>query len=137
MEEQAKTGTGYLVVQVTTANSAIPLPGASVTVTNNSEESADVLYELTTGAGGRTERIALPTVPRAESEAPGNAHPFTSYNIEVRAPGYDTAIYHNVGIFDGITTFQQANLAPVPANGFSDSFTPNRPQLYENPKNNL
>lgn len=136
MEEQAKTGTGYLVVQVTTANSAIPLSGASVTVTNN-EETADVLYELTTGAGGRTERIALPTVPRAESETPGNAHPYISYNIEVRAPGYETAIYHNVGIFDGITAFQPANLTPIPENGFPDSFTQNRPQLFENPENNL
>lgn len=137
MEEQAKTGTGYLVVQVTTANSAIPLSGASVTVTNNSEKSADVLYELTTGAGGRTERIALPTVPRAESETPGNAHPYISYNIEVRAPGYETAIYHNVGIFDGITAFQQANLTPTPENGFPDSFTMNGPQLFENPENSL
>ena len=126
---QRPAGMGYLVVQVTTASSAIPLAGARVSISET--ERANVLYELTSGRDGRTERISLPTVPRGASQRPEDGRPFTTYIITVTADGYGTAIYQNVPIFDGITAIQQANLVPVPENGYPDGFTADSPRLFD------
>ena len=126
----ADTGTGFLIVQVTTANTAIPLGGASVTVTRDEPESAEILYVLKTGEDGRTVRMSLDAPPRASSLSPGNARPFATYNIQVSIEGYERAEYNHVPVFDGITAIQQANLAPLPEAGYTDDFTLNPPRIY-------
>ena len=125
------SGTGFLVVQVTTANTAIPLANAAVTVRRSDDEGGAVLFELRSGNDGRTERIALPAPPRADSQRPSVARPYAMYNIEVRLPTYENAFYQNVPIFDGITAIQQANLVPVPENGYPGAFTLNNGQHFE------
>ncbi len=137
MEQQTQKGTGYLVVQVTTANSAVPLTSANVVISADQPGDGDVIYELRTGAGGRTERVSLETMPRADSESPSDTKPYLTYHIEVSALGYEKAIFQNVPIFDGITAFQQANLIPIPENGFPDPFTQNSPNIYQNEENQL
>ena len=118
-------GVGFLVVQVTTANGAIPLQGAAVTV-GQASGVPNVLYELRSGADGRTERVALAAPPRAESQSFDNPRPpYAAYNIEVVLPQYESAIFENVPIFDGITAIQQANLVPLPEAGYGGSFTLN------------
>ena len=125
------TGTGYLVVQVTTASSAIPLAGAQVTVSGTENGRADVLFELKTGSDGKTPRVALPAPARADSQRPSSIPPFATYNISVVLPGYEQAIYNEVPIFDGITAMQQADLIPVPKNQYPDGFTVSGPNLFE------
>ena len=51
--------------------------------------------------------------------------PYQSYNIEVVLPQYESAVYDNVPIFDGITAIQQANLVPLPEAGYGGNFTLN------------
>ncbi len=125
---QNQAGTGFLVVQVTTANTAIPLAGAAVTVRN---EEGRVLYELRTGRDGRTERVSLPTPPRAASMAPSEVRPYAVYGIAVVQSGYENASFENVPVFDGITAVQQANLVPIPENGYPDGSTLNNGQITE------
>ena len=124
-------GKGFLVVQVTTANTAIPLSGATVIISRDEPESADVLYQLRSGGDGRTERVELSAPPRIDSQRPSSEPPYTAYNIEVRMPQYQTALYRAVPIFDGITSMQQANLVPLPENGFPDDFTLQGPRIYD------
>ncbi|MBQ9098031.1 MAG: hypothetical protein IJY50_01210 [Clostridia bacterium] len=129
------TGTGYLVVQVTTASNAIPLSDAAVTVRES--EGGTVLYELRSAGDGRTDRVALTAPPRAQSQRPSAALPYAVYNIEVRLNGYENAFYQNVPIFDGITAIQQANLRPIPENGYPDGFTLNDGQQFEGEEHQL
>ncbi len=124
-----QTGTGYLLVQVTTANTAIPLSDAFVTVSRDNAQN-ELLYTLRTGADGRTPRVALSAPAREDSFAPSDIPPFSTYNIVVESRGYGSANYNHVPIFDGITAFQQADLIPLPANGSPDGFTQNRPQQF-------
>ena len=126
-----RSGTGYLVVQVTTAQNAIPLEGAQVTVRESGEGSSGVLYELRSGRDGRTDRVSLQAPSRASSQRPSATRPYAMYNIEVRLPNYENASYQNVPIFDGITAIQQANLIPVPENGYPEGFTLNDGQRFE------
>ena len=124
-------GTGYLVVQVTTANGSIPLEGAQVTIRGASDNGQNVLYELRTGSDGRTARVSLSAPPRALSESFGNDKPFAIYNVEAVMPNYLTASYDSVPIFDGITAIQQANLVPIPENGYPDGFTLNNARPFD------
>ena len=124
-----QSGTGFLVVQVTTANTAIPLENAAVTLRES--EGGRVLYELRSGNDGRTERVGLPAPPRAESMSPSTQRPYAMYNIEVKLDNYENAFYQNVPVFDGITAIQQANLVPVPENGYPGAFTLNNGQNFE------
>ena len=117
------TVTGYLLVQVTTANTAIPLSDAFVSVSRDGTPN-ELLYTLRTGADGRTARVALAAPAREDSFVPSEIPPFSSYNIVVQAKGFGTANYNHVPIFDGITSVQPADLVPLPQNGYPDSFNP-------------
>ena len=131
IEQPRETGTGFLVVQVTTANSAIPLSGAEVTISRARDDGTDVLYELQTGNDGKTPRVSLPAPARGASQRPSSIPPFSTYNISVVLQGYEQAIYNEIPIFDGIIAMQQADLSPVPKNQYPDGFTVKRPNLFE------
>lgn len=124
-------GTGYLVVQVTTANGSIPLENAQVTIRQASADGQNILYELRTGSDGRTARVSLPAPPRALSQSFENSNPYAVYNVEAVMPNYLTASYDNVPIFDGITAIQQANLAPIPESGYPDGFSLNNSRPFD------
>ena len=124
------TGTGYLIIQVTTANTAIPLEGAFVRISRDAPQRG-VLYELRSGADGRTERVALSAPPRNDSLSPGGGTPFSAYNIEVWQEGYGKSVYQHVPIFDGITSIQGADLIPIPENGVPDRVGRESPRLFD------
>ena len=124
-----RTGTGYLLVQVTTASTAIPLSNAFVSISRDAAQN-ELLYALRTGADGRTPRVPLSAPAREDSFTPSDIPPFSTYNITVQAQGYGTASYDHVPIFDGITAFQQADLIPLPTNSSPDGFTQNSPQQF-------
>lgn len=122
------TGTGYLIVRATTARGAIPLEGAQVTVRNRlpefEEERGDAITSVVTDRSGNTRRIELPTLPKAASETPANRKPYATYDVEVFRDGYYQHRYYGIPVFDGITAVQQADLIPLPENGFPDGITP-------------
>ena len=126
---QEMGGTGYLTVQVTTAAGAIPLEGAAVTVRDGN--GGAVLYELRSGADGRTRRVALAAPARALSLSPSVARPYGLYSVSVYLPSYERAVYESVPVFDGITAIQQAVLIPTPENGYPGEFSLNGAQQFE------
>ena len=132
------TGEGYIIVRVSTADNAIPLAGASVSIRGGrSDDSSGVIAIFTTDRSGKTPRFALPTLPRSLSEVPGNANPFATYNIDVDLEGYTSQYFQNVPIFDGITSLQNAALIPLPKNGIPDSRSPDSNVFFEGEKPNL
>ena len=83
------TGTGYLVVRVTTASEALPLENAIVTVYGSLPDFSAVIARLRSGSDGLTPKLALLAPPRSLSESPGSSvPPFASYNITVHRQGY-------------------------------------------------
>lgn len=119
------TGTGYLIIRVTTASEALPLEGATVTVYGNRPDFSSVIARLLTGNDGLTPKIALMTPPRALSEVPGNgSDSYATYNLSVNKQGYSPVEMYGVPLFDGITSVQPADLIPLPQNGYPDAFDP-------------
>ncbi len=131
------TGTGYLVVRASAASESLPLEGATVFVRGNEENDSAVIATLTTGTDGLTPKIALAAPPRALSESPGNATPFSTYNIDVHLDGYPVVRAQNIPVFDGITSIQSVVMIPLPKNGFPDNFTPFGDRISESEAPNL
>ncbi len=119
-------GTGYLIVQVSTAGGAIPLPGAIVTVRDYDPETGqdvgNVIATMRTDRSGKTQRLSLPAPARALSQSPGSAIlPYALYSIDVKTDRYFENYYASVPIFDGVVAVQPAVLQALPDSEFSDN----------------
>ena len=121
-------GTGYLLVRVSTAQGAIPVPGARVTVRDNlgievSGSRGSVITVMTTDRDGRTERIPLAAPPKGDALSPNGAVPYATYNIDVEAQGYYNQFFHAVPVYDTITSIQPALLVPIAQSGSRDGIS--------------
>lgn len=125
-ETPIPAGTGYLIVQVSTATGAIPLPGALVTVRNYDPEGGsdvgNVIATMRTDRSGKTQKLALPAPARALSQAPGSKIlPYALYSIDVKTDRYFENYFASVPIFDGVVAVQPAILQALPESKFSDN----------------
>lgn len=98
-DEDAKTGTGILKVQVKTGNQAIPIEGAKVTVFDKDNK---VIQMAETDYNGLSRHI----VPVEE-----NSHIIV--DISVQKDGFMDMNYVNVTIYEGQKSIQSAELVPV------------------------
>ncbi|MBQ2767499.1 MAG: hypothetical protein IJF49_05405 [Clostridia bacterium] len=138
MQEQALSGIGYLIIRAFTAGGALPVADAAVHIRGNTPEQSGVLISRKTNRDGLTERVALPTMPGALSDAPNaGAIPYATYNIEVSAPGYAVNTYQNVPIFDQITAIQPVELIPLSRNGREGNDSPNDNRFFESENQQL
>ena len=100
---------GYLRVFVTAAEGAQPISNAYVTVTHNGTVYANTI----TDRDGYTPVIPLPAADPALSQRPGNATPYTSYDIRVQADGFRPAQYGNIPVYGNNYVTQPAALHPL------------------------
>lgn len=123
------SGTGYLIVRVSTALGAIPVEGATVTVRSHlisatpGTDRGSIIRVLSSNRDGNTPRIALNAPARANSTSPGNGIPYATYNIDVEADGFYSQYFSNVPVYDGVTSIQPATLAPLAQNPNLDRIT--------------
>lgn len=110
-------GMGKLIVQVSTANGALPIQNASVTV---SDVSGSIISSQLTDNSGRTSAISLCAPPASYSQSPGNTMTYDTYNIKVEKSGYYTEEFLNVAVFDKIESIQPVALEPLGENSFSN-----------------
>lgn len=134
---RSMSGTGYLLVRVSTAQGAIPVPGATVTVRDGGGTEADgtrgnIIRVLTTDRDGRTERLALAAPPKSDSAAPNGVVPYANYNIDVEAPGFYRLFFSAVPVYDTITSIQPALLIPIAQNGNQDGVSDEESYIEEN-----
>lgn len=126
---QSDGGTGYLSVSVRTANGAIPLEGALVTLRRGTPElpdagGGDIIASFRSDRSGMTPRIFLPAPPRAQSQEPGFGRPYALYSVDVSLDGYYSNTYADIPVFDGITSVQTVTLVPLPEDGAGGSSVP-------------
>ena len=109
---------GFLETVVKTANGALPIEGATVSIYEYTEtaegaERGALLYSLETDRNGKTPRVALPAKDKALSLSYGNKKPYATYNISVIKDGYYDNQYVRAPIFQGITSMQPVTLIPL------------------------
>lgn len=122
------SGIGYLKVMVTAADNALPIEGATVTVTSGVGENATLINKQTTGRSGETVQIELPTPPKELSLTPGNTNTFAKYNVRIDFPGYYTLENIDVPVFDGQVSMQPAQMIPLPVGDINGK----KMTVYEN-----
>ena len=130
-------GSADLRVVVTTARGALPIEGASVTVSTAADESGqrELLYAVTTDTGGMTPPLTLPTPPRQNSMTPDGGLPYAVYTVEVAHPGYTPVSALNVTMFSGVPSVLPVALTPLPENqssGQTDLTATGQPQVLYN-----
>jgi hypothetical protein len=134
-------GMGYLIVRVTTANGAIPIEGATVTVRDdiNSEDGnhGNVYRVLSSNSDGLTERLALPAPQKSNALTPGGGVPYTNYQIDVMADGYYSQYFIHVPIYDTITSIQPAILTPKSGTAAPEDRRPGDETIIEQSNPNL
>lgn len=107
------TEEGYLVVQVFTARSSIPLADANITITSAQPDGGeDLIISAITDESGKTKTFVLPTPPISASEHPGGQRPYSVYNIRAAYPGFYITELHDVPVFPDRTTVQPINMIP-------------------------
>ena len=105
---------GYIKARVFTANGAIPLPDAAVTVTSAEENGERISIELETDENGETQTAEVPTPLASAGDAPGETRPYAVYDIEAYLPGYYPYRATNVPVFGDTLTVQPIGLIPLP-----------------------
>lgn len=111
--------TAVLRVVVTTALGALPLEGASVTVSTAADEAGarTLLYSVHTDTGGMTPPMSLSTPPLAGSLSPDSAvPPYSVYTIEVTRKGYTPLTALHVTMFPGVPAVLPVALTPLEEN---------------------
>ena len=123
MERTENSAAGGLTVAVFTARGALPVAGATVTVTDGEGDGA-VLRTATTDRSGKTPRFILPSRAASESLSPdAKERPYAVYGIRVVKDGYYTHENSGVPVFAGVNSLQSVEMIPLSLYG-SDSERP-------------
>lgn len=127
------TAVGYLLVEAKTAEGALPVAGAQVTVTSLPGEG-NVKITVETNDSGRTERLVLPTASRNTSQSSDNPQAYLSYHVSVVAKGYYPFEASPVPVFVGVTTLQPAMLIGNAAYNSDSVFPRGNTSIDESPE---
>ncbi len=121
---------GYFRANITSQNDSKPISGATIRISdiNNPE---DVLEEITTDSSGQSETVALGAPPVEYSLEPESSQPYSVYNIQIEAPGYEPREIAGAEILSGQTALQNTALLPL------DETEPDSTELYVIPPHTL
>lgn len=104
---------GGLKISVTSSIGLIPVPDATVTISYKDTPDTPI-EELTTDSSGQTESVELPSPPLEYSlDSSADVRPYSEYNIEVRAPGYETVFVSGTEILPHVLALQPIRMTPV------------------------
>lgn len=108
---QNSEGDGRLRVDVVSQQTHRPIADATVSISYTGEPDSTI-EQLTTDNIGRTQTVDLSTPPLEYSLSPGNAQPYSEYNLNISAPGYETEVISGVELLEGVTALQEVELRP-------------------------
>ena len=106
------TDMGKLQINVTSSLGLIPIQDARITISYTG--IPDVTIErLTTDSSGQSETIDLPAPPVEYSMEPSEQMPYSEYNIQVEAPGYEPVMVSGTEILPEVTAVQPIRMNPL------------------------
>ena len=99
---------GLLKVNAFFQNIGFPAAGTQITIYDS--ESGRVVAEMATDAEGQLPPIRLSAPPESYAQDSESPRPFSQYDIQASAQGYDDASVSNVQIYAGSTAIQNISL---------------------------
>ena len=106
-------GKGYLIVDTTAGEEAMPVAGALIVV---SDELNNILYKVETNEDGISPKMELSAPNKSYSLHPDNVRPYSRYNLSINANGFTPVSITGVRIFDTCETIQNFHMLPLPMN---------------------
>lgn len=114
-QEQAAPASGTMKISVVSSLGQIPVENATVSISYTGDPGSP-LSVLTTDSSGQTPDIALPAPPLQLSLEPENElQPYSEYNIEVTAEGYEPVLVSGSEIFADQLSLQPILMNPLAA----------------------
>lgn len=114
MPAYPNNSTGYLVVYVSTAKTAVPIENALVTVYSLSDSGEyQLIYNTRTNRSGQTSPLPLPAPPVGNSLSPDNPFPYSKYSVRVDYDGFYPVISTDVTVFPDIVATLPVYLVPL------------------------
>lgn len=112
--EAMNTGGGSLVFTVFTASEALPVEGASVTVSTRIDGELHEMFSCVTNQSGETEARTLPAPSKELSQEYDNeVQPFSLYDATVAKEGFTKVILRDIPVFDGVRSIQRVAMIPA------------------------
>lgn len=124
-----QAGEGRLRIDVMSEETKRPIPDATVSISYTGEPDSTI-EQLTTNSIGRTETVDLNTPPLEYSLSPGNEQPYSEYNLNVTAPGFEPVVISGVELLEGITALQDVEMKPVEPENDNDRIVIGPHTLY-------
>ena len=118
-----QTDKGQLQIQVRTGIRNRPIQGAKVRISYTGAPG-EPLEELETDRNGRTDVIDLPTPPLELSLTPQEMQPYSEYNINIQAPGFEPVEISGVEMLSGEMSLQDAFLREQARGAYEDIVIP-------------
>ena len=113
MDVKDTTYTGTLQISVVSALGMSPIPGATVTISYTGDPDSSI-ETLTTDESGQTPEINLKAPPRELSLTPDiTEQPYSEYNIQVTADGFETVLVSGSEILAGAYSLQPIRMNPL------------------------
>lgn len=104
---------GSIKISVMSSVELIPVVNATVTISYTGDPDSP-LMELTTDSSGQTPTVELPAPPVDLSLEPENLEqPYSEFNIEVTAEGYDPVLVSGSEILAGELSLQPVRMNPT------------------------
>lgn len=104
---------GSLQVNVTSTIGLIPIRNATVTISYTGNPNS-VIETLTTDESGQTETVELPAPPLEYSlSSDAQNQPYSEYNIQVSAPGYEPVLVSGSEILPDVRSMQPIRMTPT------------------------
>ena len=114
---------GRLQIQVRTEVQNRPIAGARVSISYTGAPG-EPLEEVQTGANGQTEILDLPTPPLEYSLEPSEYQPYSEFNLNIQAPGYEPVEISGSELLSGETSVQDVMMKPASEGEFEDVVIP-------------
>lgn len=103
---------GRLQINVTSSLGLIPIQDATITISYTGVPDV-ALERLSTDSSGQSVTIDLPAPPLEYSMEPTEQQPYSEYNIQVEAPGYEPILVSGTEILPEVTAVQPIQLNPL------------------------
>jgi len=104
---------GSLQINVISGDAFLPVTDAVITITNAGDGQL-FREQLTTNSSGQTETIELPTPPLDYSMTPQEPQPYSQYDLEITAPGYETLFVNGTQLLANEKAIQNVRMVPLP-----------------------
>ena len=111
-ENLSMTDKGQIHFAVTSQADNTPIPDATVSISSPSDPSI-ILEQVKTDSSGMSEDVDLAAPPVEYSMSLGDVQPYSDYNLNITAPGFENVSISGIQILSGQNSLSKISMRPI------------------------